>query len=64
VRERQRTRFGSAQGRLYNLLADGIRQEVAKVVGDCAHGDGATRRAFKAHGHELVVLFCAAVVAA
>jgi len=29
--------------------------EVAKVIGDCAYGDGATRRAFKEHGCELVV---------
>jgi hypothetical protein len=29
--------------------------EVAKVIGDCAYGDGATRREFKAHGCELVV---------
>ena len=29
--------------------------EVAKVIGDCAYGDGATRRAFKEQGHELVV---------
>jgi len=29
--------------------------EVAKVIGDCAYGDGATRRRFKEHGCELVV---------
>jgi hypothetical protein len=29
--------------------------EVAKVIGDCAYGDGATRRAFKERGCELVV---------
>jgi hypothetical protein len=29
--------------------------EVAKVIGDCAYGDGATRREFKEHGCELVV---------
>ncbi|MCX6844767.1 MAG: IS1182 family transposase [candidate division WOR-3 bacterium] len=29
--------------------------EVAKVIGDCAYGDGATRRAFKEQGCELVV---------
>ncbi len=29
--------------------------EVVKVIGDCAYGDGATRREFKKHGHELVV---------
>jgi len=29
--------------------------EVAKVIGDCAYGDGATRRKFKEQGHELVV---------
>jgi transposase len=29
--------------------------EVAKVIGDCAYGDGATRRQFKEHGCELVV---------
>jgi len=28
--------------------------EVAKVIGDCAYGDGATRREFKARGCELV----------
>jgi len=28
--------------------------EVAKVIGDCAYGDGATRREFKEHGCELV----------
>ena len=28
---------------------------VAKVIGDCAYGDGATRRAFKEQGCELVV---------
>ena len=30
-------------------------REVAKVIGDCAYGDGATRRAFKEHGCDLVV---------
>ena len=29
--------------------------EVAKVIGDCAYGDGATRRRFKERGCELVV---------
>jgi hypothetical protein len=29
--------------------------EVVKVIGDCAYGDGVTRRAFKEHGCELVV---------
>lgn len=29
--------------------------EVAKVIGDCAYGDGTTRRAFKEQGCELVV---------
>ena len=29
--------------------------EVAKVIGDCAYGDGATRREFKEYGCELVV---------
>ena len=29
--------------------------EVAKVIGDCAYGDGATRREFKEQGCELVV---------
>ena len=29
--------------------------EVAKVIGDCAYGDGATWRVFKEHGCELVV---------
>ena len=29
--------------------------EVEKVIGDCAYGDGATRREFKEHGCELVV---------
>jgi hypothetical protein len=29
--------------------------EVAKVIGDCAYGDGVTRRAFKEQGCELVV---------
>ena len=29
--------------------------EVAKVIGDCAYGDGVTRREFKEHGCELVV---------
>jgi len=29
--------------------------EVAKVIGDCAYGDGATRREFKKRGYELVV---------
>jgi hypothetical protein len=29
--------------------------EVAKVIGDCAYGDGATRREFKKRGCELVV---------
>lgn len=29
--------------------------EVAKVYGDCAYGDGATRRAFIERGRELVV---------
>jgi hypothetical protein len=29
--------------------------EVAKVIGDCAYGDGVTRREFKEQGCELVV---------